>query len=317
MYETRGQHKVIIIGTGPAGLTAAIYSARANMSPLIFEGAQPGGQLMITTDIENYPGFEHGIAGPVLMDVMRKQAQRFGATSYFKTISKVDLSKRPYTVWADDGTEYTGDTIIIATGASAKYLGLESEKKFMGFGVSACATCDGFFFRNQRVAVVGGGDTAMEEANYLTKHASEVLLIHRREGFRASKIMLERAQKNPKIKFALNTVIDEIVGTEEANKKTVTGIKLKNVKTGEITLHECEGVFMAIGHQPNTGIFKGMLNMDDVGYLITEKSSTKTNIEGVFACGDAQDSVYRQAITAAGTGCMAAIDAERYLAEME
>ena len=317
MSETRGQHKVIIIGTGPAGLTAAIYSARANMSPIIFEGAQPGGQLMITTDIENYPGFEHGIAGPVLMDVMRKQAQRFGATSYFKTISKVDLSKRPYTVWADDGTEYTGDTIIIATGASAKYLGLESEKKFMGFGVSACATCDGFFFRNQRVAVVGGGDTAMEEANYLTKHASEVLLIHRREGFRASKIMLERAQKNPKIKFALNTVIDEIVGTEEANKKTVTGIKLKNVKTGEITLHECEGVFMAIGHQPNTGIFNGMLNMDDVGYLITEKSSTKTNIEGVFACGDAQDSVYRQAITAAGTGCMAAIDAERYLAEME
>ncbi len=221
-------------------------------------------------------------------------------------------------VWLDtNGTEYTGDTVIIATGASAKYLGLESEKKFMGFGVSACATCDGFFFRNLRVAVVGGGDTAMEEANYLTRHASEVLVIHRREGFRASKIMLERAQKNPKIKFALNSVIDEIVGTDEGGKKAVTGIKLKNVKTGEVKLHECEGVFMAIGHQPNTQIFNGMLDMDNVGYLITKKTSSKTNIEGVFACGDAQDSVYRQAVTAAGTGCMAAIDAERYLESLE
>ncbi|MFA5010445.1 MAG: thioredoxin-disulfide reductase [Ignavibacteria bacterium] len=317
MSDNKGQHKVIIIGTGPAGLTSAIYTARANLEPVIFEGSQPGGQLMITTDIENYPGYEHGIAGPVLMDIMRKQAQRFGAVSYFKTITKVDFSAKPLKVWADDGTEYTGDTVIIATGASAKYLGLESEKKFMGFGVSACATCDGFFFRNLRVAVVGGGDTAMEEANYLTRHASEVLVIHRREGFRASKIMLERAQKNPKIKFALNSVIDEIVGTQDGNKKAVTGIKLKNVKTGEVKLHECEGVFMAIGHQPNTQIFNGLLNMNDVGYLITEKSSTRTNIEGVFACGDAQDSVYRQAITAAGTGCMAAIDAERYLESLE
>lgn len=309
----RGQHKVIIIGTGPAGLTAAIYTARANLEPIIFEGAQPGGQLMITTDIENYPGFEKGIAGPELMDIMRKQAQRFGAQSFFKTINKVDFSSKPLRVWADDNTEYTADTVIIATGASARYLGIESEKNYMGSGVSACATCDGFFFRNQRVVVVGGGDTAMEEANYLTHHASEVTLIHRREGFRASNIMLERAKNNPKIKFALNTVIDEVVGSNENGRKSVTGVNLKNVKTGEITFHPCEGVFIAIGHEPNTKFLKGILDMDEVGYLITEKSSSKTKIEGVYACGDAQDSVYRQAITAAGTGCMAAIDAERYL----
>ena len=317
MSVPRGQHKVIIIGTGPAGLTAAIYTARANLEPVIFEGSQPGGQLMITTDIENFPGFEHGISGPVLMDVMRKQAQRFGATSYFKTITKVDFSAKPYKVWADDGTEYTSDTVIIATGASAKYLGIESEKKFMGFGVSACATCDGFFFKNQRVMVVGGGDTAMEEANYLTHHASKVTLIHRREGFRASRIMLERAQKNPKIKFELNSVIEEILGKEEGGRKAVTGVRLKNVKTGEIKNVECEGVFMAIGHQPNTGIFTGFLDMNEVGYLITDKANTRTKIEGVYACGDAQDSVYRQAITAAGTGCMSAIEAERYLEAME
>jgi len=312
----RGQHKVIIIGTGPAGLTAAIYTARANLEPVIFEGAQPGGQLMITTDIENYPGFEKGIAGPELMDIMRKQAQRFGAQSFFKTINKVDFSSKPLRVWADDNTEYTADTVIIATGASARYLGIESEKNYMGSGVSACATCDGFFFRNQRVVVVGGGDTAMEEANYLTHHASEVTLIHRREGFRASNIMLERAKKNPKIKFLLNTVIDEVVGSNENGRKSVTGVNLKNVKTGEITFHPCEGVFIAIGHEPNTKFLKGILDMDEVGYLITEKSSAKTKIEGVYACGDAQDSVYRQAITAAGTGCMAAIDAERYLESM-
>ncbi len=312
----RGQHKVIIIGTGPAGLTAAIYTARANLEPIIFEGAQPGGQLMITTDIENYPGFEKGIAGPELMDIMRKQAQRFGAQSFFKTINKVDFSSKPLRVWADDNTEYTADTVIIATGASARYLGIESEKNYMGSGVSACATCDGFFFRNQRVVVVGGGDTAMEEANYLTHHASEVTLIHRREGFRASNIMLERVKKNPKIKFALNTVIDEVVGSNENGRKSVTGVNLKNVKTGEITFHPCEGVFIAIGHEPNTKFLKGILDMDEVGYLITEKSSSKTKIEGVYACGDAQDSVYRQAITAAGTGCMAAIDAERYLESM-
>jgi len=309
----RGQHKVIIIGSGPAGFTAALYTARANLSPIMFEGTQPGGQLMITTDIENYPGFENGISGPVLMDTMRKQVQRFGTQAYYKTITKVDFTSKPLKVWADDGTEYTSDTVIVATGASAKYIGIESEKKFMGFGVSACATCDGFFFRGQRVVVVGGGDTAMEEANYLTHQASEVTLIHRREGFRASKIMLERVQKNEKIKFALNTVIDEIVGTDEGGRKSVTGVNLKNVNTGEITFHPCEGVFMAIGHQPNTDVFKNVLDMDGVGYLITKKSSTATNIPGVFACGDAQDSYYRQAVTAAGTGCMSAIDAERYL----
>jgi thioredoxin reductase (NADPH) len=317
MSKQRGQHKVIIIGTGPAGLTAAIYTARANLEPVIFEGSQPGGQLMITTDIENYPGFENGISGPELMDVMRKQAQRFGSTSYFKTITKVDFSSRPHRVWADDGTEYTSDTVIIATGASAKYLGIQSEHNYIGYGVSACATCDGFFFKNQRVVVVGGGDTAMEEANYLTHHASEVLLIHRRDEFRASKIMINRTQKNPKIKFALNTVIDEILGTEEGGRKTLTGVKLKNVVTGETIIHNCEGVFVAIGHQPNTKIFNGILDMNDVGYLETAKTSTKTKIKGVFACGDAQDSIYRQAVTAAGTGCMSAIDAERYIESID
>jgi thioredoxin reductase (NADPH) len=317
MQVPRGQHKVIIIGTGPAGLTAAIYAARANLEPIIFEGSQPGGQLMITTDIENFPGFEHGISGPVLMDIMRKQAQKFGTVSYFKTITKVDFLEKPYKVWADDGTEYTSDTVIIATGASAKYLGLESEKKFMGFGVSACATCDGFFFKNQRVMVVGGGDTAMEEANYLTHHASEVTLIHRRDEFRASKIMLDRVQKNPKIKFELNSVIEEILGKDESGRKSVTGVRLKNVKTGETRTVECEGVFMAIGHKPNTEIFKGFIDMNETGYLITDKATTKTKIEGVYACGDAQDAVFRQAITAAGTGCMSAIEAERYLEAME
>jgi thioredoxin reductase (NADPH) len=317
MSKERGQHKVIIIGTGPAGLTAAIYTARANLQPVIFEGSQPGGQLMITTDIENYPGFEKGIAGPDLMDIMRKQAQRFGATSYFKTITKVDFSARPHKVWTDDGTEFTSDTVIIATGASAKYLGIQSEHDYIGYGVSACATCDGFFFKNQRVVVVGGGDTAMEEANYLTHHASEVLLIHRRDEFRASKIMVNRTQKNPKIKFALNTVIEEILGTDAGGRKSLTGVKLKNVVTGETIIHDCEGVFVAIGHQPNTKIFDGILDMNEVGYLETAKSSTKTKIKGVFACGDAQDSIYRQAVTAAGTGCMSAIDAERYIESID
>ncbi len=310
-------HKVIIIGTGPAGLTAALYTARANLEPLVFEGTQPGGQLMITTEIENFPGFENGISGPVLMDIMRKQAQRFGAKCIFRTVVKVDFSKRPYSVFSDDNIEYKSDAVIIATGASAKYLGIESEKRYMSFGVSACATCDGFFFRNQRVVVVGGGDTAMEEANYLTRHASEVAIIHRRDEFRASKIMVDRVKQNPKIKFILNTVVEEILGKEEDNKKAVTGVKLKNVKTEETFIHECEGVFIAIGHKPNTDIFKNWLDMDEVGYIITQPKSTKTKIPGVFACGDAQDSYYRQAITAAGTGCMAAIDAERYLASIE
>lgn len=306
-------HKVIIIGSGPAGFTAALYAARANLKPIIFEGNQPGGQLMITTEVENYPGFEHGIQGPELMDVMRKQVHRFGAESIYKYIVKVDFSSKPFKLWTDDGTEYTCDTCIVSTGATAKLLGLESENTFMGYGVSACATCDGFFFKNQRVVVVGGGDTAMEEANYLTHHASEVTIIHRRDEFRASKIMLDRAKKNPKIKFVTDTVIEEILGKEENGRKTVTGIKIKNMKSGEESVLECEGVFVAIGHKPNTDIFKGILDMDDVGYLITKKSTTETNIEGVFACGDAQDSYYRQAVTAAGTGCMAAIDAERYL----
>jgi thioredoxin reductase (NADPH) len=309
-------HKVIVIGSGPAGFTAALYTGRANLDPIIFEGHQPGGQLMITTEVENYPGFEHGIQGPELMDVMRKQVHRFGAKSIYKFITKVDFSEKPFKMWTDDNELYTSDTVIVATGAAAKLLGLESEKKFMGFGVSACATCDGFFFRNQRVIVVGGGDTAMEEANYLTRHASEVTIIHRRDTFRASKIMYDRAKANPKIKFMTDTVIDEVYGTEEEFKKVVQGVKLRNLKTNEVTDFPVEGVFVAIGHQPNTGIFKGILDMDETGYLITKKSTSETNIPGVFACGDAQDSYYRQAITAAGTGCMAAIDAERYLEAM-
>ena len=306
-------HKVIIIGSGPAGFTAAIYTARADLQPIIFEGTQPGGQLMITTDVENYPGFENGIMGPELMDVMRKQAQRFGAKSVYKTISKADLSQRPFQLTTDDGSEYSCDTLIIATGASARLLGIESESKYMGHGVSACATCDGFFFKNQRVVVVGGGDTAMEEAVYLTKHAAEVTVVHRRDQLRASKIMQEKALNNSKIKFEYDSVIDEIVGKEESGSLSVTGVKLKNVKTGKVKDFPCEGVFMAIGHHPNTDIFKDQLDVDEVGYIITKKSKTETNIPGVFACGDSQDSLYRQAITAAGTGCMAAIDAEKFL----
>ena len=306
-------HKVIIIGSGPAGFTAALYTARANLEPVMFEGSQPGGQLMITTDVENYPGFEHGIMGPELMDVMRKQVHRFGTKSIYRFIKYVDFSGRPFKLTADDNTVYTADSVIVATGASAKLLGLDSENYFMGYGVSACATCDGFFFRDQKVVVVGGGDTAMEEAVYLTKHASEVIVIHRRDELRESKIMQERAFNNPKIKFMFDTVIEEITGTTEGDKKAVTGLKVKNVKTGETTDMDVDGVFIAIGHQPNTQIFQGILDMDDVGYIVTKKSSTETNIPGVFACGDEQDSIYRQAVTAAGTGCMAAIDAERYL----
>jgi thioredoxin reductase (NADPH) len=306
-------HKVIIIGSGPAGFTAALYTARANLDPIIFEGNQPGGQLMITTDVENYPGFEHGIMGPELMDVMRKQVHRFGAKSIYRFIKEVDFTSKPFKLTDDSGNKYTADSVIVATGASAKLLGLESENYFMGYGVSACATCDGFFFRDQKVAVVGGGDTAMEEAVYLTRHASEVTLIHRRDEFRASKIMLERAMSNPKIKFLYDTVVEEVIGKTEGDKKTMVGLKIKNLKTGEENEVDMDGLFVAIGHKPNTDIFRGILDMDDVGYIITKKSSTETNIPGVFACGDAQDSIYRQAVTAAGTGCMAAIDAERYL----
>ncbi|MBK8981402.1 MAG: thioredoxin-disulfide reductase [Ignavibacteria bacterium] len=310
-------HKVIIIGSGPAGLTAALYSGRADLKPLIFEGHQPGGQLTITTEVENYPGFEHGIQGPELMDVMRKQAHRFGAVSIYRNITKVNFDVRPFELTDEESNNYTADTVIISTGASAKWLGLESEKHFMGYGVSSCATCDGFFFRGMKVVVVGGGDTAMEEANYLTRHASEVILIHRREEFRASKIMLDRAKANPKIRFVLNTVVEEILGKTEENKKSVLGVRVKNLKTGDVSEIECSGFFTAIGHEPNSGIFKGILDMDENSYLVTKKSTMETNIEGVFACGDVQDNYYRQAVTAAGTGCMAAIDAERYLEKIE
>lgn len=309
-------HKVIIIGSGPAGLTAALYNARANLNPVIFEGMQPGGQLTITTEVENYPGFEHGIQGPELMDIMRKQAHRFGAKSVYKEVTEVDFSKRPFKVIAD-GETHTADAVIISTGASAKLLGLESEKKYMGYGVSACATCDGFFFKNLKVAVVGGGDTAMEEANFLTKFASEVTIIHRREEFRASKIMLNRAQKNPKIKFLTNKVVVEVLGKEENGRKTMTGLILKDTRDNSTSQLEVDGLFIGIGHKPNTDLFKGILDMDDNGYLIVKPGSTYTNIEGVFAAGDVADKTYRQAVTAAGTGCMAAIDAERWLEAQE
>ncbi len=305
--------KVIIIGSGPAGLTAALYSARANLKPIVFEGDQPGGQLTITTEVENFPGFEHGIQGPELMNVMRKQAQRFGADCRFEYVSQVDLSARPFKVWVGE-TMYESESVIIATGAKAKLLGVESEMVYMGYGVSACATCDGFFFRNQDVLIVGGGDTAMEEAIYLTRFCKTVTIVHRREEFRASKIMLERAHANEKIKWMLNAEIVDVLGaTDDLGRKSVTGAKVKNTLTSEVTDVATNGIFVAIGHEPNTKIFKGMITMNDVGYIETVGKSSYTNIDGVFACGDCQDHVYRQAVTAAGSGCTAAIDAERYI----
>ena len=307
--------KLVIIGSGPAGYTAAIYAARADLAPLMYAGLQPGGQLTITTDVENFPGFPEGVIGPDLMERMKAQAERFGTEVNPGRIDKVDFSRRPFRLWPGGEDEpIEAEAVIISTGASARLLGVPGEDHLMGYGVSACATCDAAFFRNVHVAVIGGGDSAMEEGNYLTKFASKVTIIHRREEFRASKIMLKRAQDNPKIEFVLNTVVEEMVSQDD--KRRFKGARLKNTVTGEETFMELNGLFVAIGHKPNTGIFKGQLDMNEKGYLELD-GFTRTNIEGVFAAGDVADSVYRQAVSAAGTGCMAALDAERWLAEQE
>lgn len=302
---------VIIIGSGPAGLTSAIYTARANLEPLMIEGYEAGGQLMTTNDVENYPGFAEGVTGPELMGVTRKQAERFGTRFLTKNVTKVDLSVRPFKVWVDEDL-YQTQTIIVSTGATAKYLGLESEQKFIGKGVSACATCDGAFFKNLNVCVVGGGDTAMEEATFLTRFAKKVWVIHRRDEFRASKIMADRVLNHDNIEVLWHSEIEEVIGDQ-----FVTSIKVKNRQSGEVQEMPMDGVFIAIGHKPNTDVFSGQLKTNDVGYIETEPKSTYTSVEGVFAAGDVQDATYRQAITAAGTGCMAAIDCERWLEAQE
>jgi thioredoxin reductase (NADPH) len=302
--------KLLIVGSGPAGYTAAIYAARADLKPVMIAGLQFGGQLMLTTEVENYPGFPEGVTGPEMMERFQKQAERFGTRVLMEDATRVDFSKRPFRV-ETEGAAFLADAVIVATGASAKWIGIPSEQKFMNRGVSACATCDGALFRGKPIAVVGGGDTAMEEALFLTKYASpKVTVIHRRNELRASKIMRERALKNEKIEFVWDSAVEEVLGGE-----FVTGLKLKNLKTGAVSEIPTEALFVAIGHKPNTDLFKGVLEMDDVGYLKVERGSSRTNVEGVFACGDAMDPTYRQAVTAAGTGCMAAIDAERWLAE--
>lgn len=301
-------HDVLILGSGPAGLTAAVYSARANLSPLLIDGAQPGGQLTLTTDVENFPGFPKGIMGPQLIQDMRAQAERFGTQFRHGHVSKVDLQSQPFRITVDGEETLETKTLIISTGASANLLGLPSESRLMGHGVSTCATCDGFFFRGKEIAVIGGGDSAVEEATFLTKFASKVTLVHRRDKLRASKIMQDRAMKNEKIAFQWNSTLEEVIGDE-----VVTGVRLRNVQTNQTEELSLSGVFVAIGHTPNTGLFKGTVDMDEAGYIRTQPYRTTTNIPGVFAAGDVQDSNYRQAITAAGSGCMAAIDAERYL----
>ncbi|HJD62006.1 MAG TPA: thioredoxin-disulfide reductase [Rickettsia endosymbiont of Degeeriella rufa] len=303
--------KVLIIGSGPAGLSAAIYAARASLNPIVINGIQPGGQLTITTDVENYPGFAESVQGPWLMEQMRMQAENVGTKIVNDYVEKVDLSQRPFKVSTGSSTEYEAESIIICTGAEARWLGIPTEQEFMGFGVSACATCDGFFFKNQEVVVVGGGNSAVEETLYMTNHASKVTIVHRRDSFRAEKILQERLFKNPKIFVIWDHVVEEIVGNN--NPKSVTGVKIQNVHTKETSLVNCSGVFVAIGHKPNTALFAGQVTMDNDNYIITAPDSTKTNIEGVFAAGDVQDKIYRQAITAAGTGCMAALEAEKFL----
>lgn len=305
--------KVAIIGSGPAGYSAAIYTARANLEPIMINGNQPGGQLTITTEVENYPGFAEAIQGPWLMEQMEKQALHVGTKIMYDHIEKVDFSKRPFVLTGESGDVFEADTVIIATGAQAKWLGLESEKKFQGFGVSGCATCDGFFFKNKEVAVIGGGNTAVEEALFLTNHASKVYVIHRRDSFKAEKILQERLFKNPKIEVIWDNALEEVLGNE--SPKFVTGAKLKNTKNGEITELKVDGIFIAIGHKPNSDLFKETgLEIDSEGYVITKVGATSTNIEGVYACGDIQDKIYRQAITAAGTGCMSALEVEKFLA---
>jgi thioredoxin reductase (NADPH) len=308
--------KVLILGSGPAGYTAAIYAARANLKPMLVQGIQPGGQLTITTDVENYPGFADVIQGPWLMEQMQKQAEHVGTQLFFDTIVEVDLRRRPFVCLGDSGDRYEADALIVSTGASARWLGLPSEESFRGGGVSACATCDGFFVRNNEVVVVGGGNTAVEEALYLTHHASKVTVIHRRDAFRAEKILQDRLGRNPKVSVLWDHVVEEILGEAEP-APLVKAVRVKNVKTGATRELATDGVFIAIGHSPNTELFKGQLAMDSEGYIITKPDSTATDIDGVFAAGDVQDKVFRQAVTAAGTGCMAALEAERWLAEQE